>query len=105
MKTGTNNPPPLLDWGAASLAHQGESVSGDQHMVQPFPNGVLVAAVDGVGHRPEAAAAAKVAIATLTAHAHQSVLPLLMRCHAALRETRGRVLTLAPFKPPDGTIP
>jgi hypothetical protein len=73
-------------------------------VVEPFPNGVLVAAVDGVGHGAEAAAAAKVAIATLTAHAHQSVLPLLMRCHADLRETRGVVLTLASFKPLDGTI-
>ncbi len=89
MKTKANNPPPLLDWGVASLAFQGETVSGDQHVVQPFPNGVLVAAVDGVGHGAAAAAAAKVAVAT---------------CHADLRETRGVVLTLASFKPLDGTI-
>jgi phosphoserine phosphatase RsbX len=104
MKTKTDDPLPVLDWGVASLALHGETVSGDLHLVQPFQNGVLVAAVDGVGHGAEAAAAAKVAIATLRAHAHESVLPLLMRCHCDLRETRGVVLTLASFKPLDGTI-
>ena|ERR1700687_2620663 len=104
MMTKTDAPLPVLDWGLASLALHGETVSGDVHLVQPFPNGVLVAAVDGVGHGTEAAAAAKVAIATLTAHAHESVLPLLMRCHGDLRETRGVVLTLASFKPLDGTV-
>ncbi len=104
MNHKTVDPPPVVDWGVASLALHGETVSGDLHVVQPFSNGVLVAAVDGVGHGAEAAAAAKVAIATLTAHAHDSVLPLLMRCHDDLRDTRGVVLTLASFKPLDGTI-
>jgi phosphoserine phosphatase RsbX len=104
LKTKTNNPVPVLDWGVASLALHGETVSGDLHVVQPFPNGVLVAAVDGVGHGAEAAAAANIAIATLKAHPHESVLPLLKRCHDDLRETRGAVLTIASFKLLDGTI-
>src|SRR5712692_7940302 len=104
MNCKTDNPPAAVDWGVASLALHGETVSGDLHLVQPHAHGVLVAAVDGVGHGAEAAAAAKVAIATLTAHAHASVLPLVRRCHDDLRETRGVVLTLASFKPLDGTI-
>src|SRR5262249_12311510 len=52
----------------------------------------------------EAASAAQAAIATLKAHADESVLPLLKRCHEMLRETRGVVLTLASFRPLDGTL-
>jgi hypothetical protein len=104
MKTNSTDPPSVLDWSVASLALQGERVCGDQHVVQPFPNGVLAAVVDGVGHGAEAAAASQAAIATLKAHAHESVLSLLKRCHDNLRQTRGVVLTLASFQLFDGTI-
>jgi negative regulator of sigma-B (phosphoserine phosphatase) len=104
MNTKSNSSPPFLDWAVASLGLHGETVSGDLHLVQTFLNGVLVAVVDGVGHGAEAAAAAEAAIATLKTHAHESVLPLLKRCHDDLRETRGVVLTLASFKPLDGTM-
>jgi hypothetical protein len=82
----------------------GEVVSGDVPLVQPFPHGALVAALDGLGHGADAAAAAQIAAATLQAHAHESVLPLVRRCHAAMRDTRGVVLTLASFNALDGTM-
>jgi hypothetical protein len=104
VTTKKNNPAPLLDWGVASLSFPGQTVCGDLYLVEPFANGVLVAAVDGVGHGEEAAAAARIAVATLQAHAHESVLSLLKRCHEALRETRGVVMTLASFNALDGTI-
>jgi serine phosphatase RsbU (regulator of sigma subunit) len=104
MKSKTKDAPPVLDWGVASLALQGQSVCGDQYVVQPFPNGVLAAVADGVGHGTEAAAASQAAIAMLKAHAHESVLSLLRRCHDNLRQTRGVVLTLASFQTLDGTI-
>lgn len=88
---------PLLDWGVAARRLAGQAVSGDLHLVQPFVNGVLVAAVDGLGHGEEAAFAARTAVATLAAYAGQSVLDLVRRCHAALRPTRGAVLSLASF--------
>src|SRR5262245_54683674 len=100
----TTDSPPLLDWGVACRALPGETVSGDLHLVQPFPGGVLVAAVDGLGHGPEAAAAAGVALATLQAHADESALLLLKRCHETLRDTRGVALTLASFHALDGTM-
>jgi serine phosphatase RsbU (regulator of sigma subunit) len=103
MTTKANNPS-LLDWGVASLSFPGEPVCGDLYLVEPFPNGVLVAAVDGVGHGAEAAAAAQLAAATLRAYAHESVLSLLKRCHEALRETRGVVLTVASFNALDATM-
>jgi hypothetical protein len=74
------------------------------HLVQPFPNGALVAAVDGLGHGAEAAVAAQTAIATLREHAGEPILKLLERCHEALHETRGVVLTLASFNAVDGTM-
>jgi hypothetical protein len=104
MPTKGTNPSPLLDWGVATRALPGQAVSGDQYVMQPFAHGVLVAAIDGLGHGKEAAAAAHIAVATLQAHAQESALLLLRHCHEALRETRGVVLTLASFNARDGTI-
>jgi hypothetical protein len=100
----TTDSRPLLDWGVACLALPGEAVSGDLHLIQPFSGGALVAAVDGLGHGPEAATAAEVAVATLQAHADEPVLPLLKRCHQTLRDTRGVALALASFSALAGTI-
>ena len=58
-------------------------------------DGILIAAVDGTGHGAEAAAAAKIAAATLEAHAWESPIALLLRCHDELKGTRGAVMTLA----------
>jgi serine/threonine protein phosphatase PrpC len=104
MKTKGSNPTPLLEWGVAGLALPGQDVSGDLHLVQPFPNGALVAVADGLGHGSEAAAAARIAVDTLQARAHESVLLLLQRCHEALRGTRGVALTLASVNALYGTI-
>ena len=49
---------PLLEWGVATRALEGQSESGDMAVVVPFDHGVLAAAVDGLGHGPEAARAA-----------------------------------------------
>src|SRR5262249_46106801 len=59
---------------------------------------------DGIGHGAEAAEAARVAFDTLRANAHESVLALLKRCHAALHETRGVVMTLASFNAQDDSM-
>jgi hypothetical protein len=104
MAMTRDTPLPLLEWGVASLALPGQAVCGDRHLVQPFPNGVLVAVVDGVGHGEEAASAAAVAIATMAAHADEAVVPLLRRCHEALRETRGAAITVGSFNALHGTM-
>jgi hypothetical protein len=72
-------------------------VSGDAHLVTSFPGGVLVAAVDGLGHGPEAVTAANLAITTLRENAWESVVALLQRCHEQLKGTRGVVMSLASF--------
>jgi len=81
--------PRLIDWGVATLALPGEVQSGDLHLVKPVGTGVLVAVVDGLGHGAEAATAARTAVAALERHATESPLPLIERCHRALKGTRG----------------
>jgi phosphoserine phosphatase RsbX len=80
-------------WAGQAL----DIVSGDLHVVAPFPNGMLVALIDGLGHGEEAAAAATAAMQELRGHAGAPVLRLVDHCHEALRKTRGAVLSLASF--------
>jgi len=86
---------PLIDWGVATLALAGEAESGDLHLVKPVGRGVLVAAVDGLGHGVEAAAAARTAVTTLDRHADEFLIPVVRKCHEALIGTRGVVMSLA----------
>jgi negative regulator of sigma-B (phosphoserine phosphatase) len=88
-------PPPLIEWGVATLPLAGEAESGDLYVVKPFHHGVLVAVVDGLGHGPEAALAAKTAMATLEDCASEPVVALVQRCHEKLIRTRGVVMSLA----------
>ena len=88
----------LLDWGVAAVALPGEAESGDLHLVRSVEGGVLVAVVDGLGHGTEAATAARLAIAAIARHAHESPLSLFERTHQALKGTRGVVMSLAFFK-------
>jgi hypothetical protein len=87
----------IIDWAVATLAIEGESESGDLHVVMPFEGGALVAAIDGLGHGPEAALASRSAADALERYAHEPVTELLARCHEHLRGTRGAVITLASF--------
>jgi phosphoserine phosphatase RsbX len=82
----------------------GQAASGDRHLVKPFPDGVLVAVVDGLGHGPEAAAAAALAVRTLESYAEQPVISLVERCHKTLRGTRGAVMSLASYSARESTM-
>src|SRR5439155_9861272 len=66
--------------------------------------GALVAVVDGLGHGDEAIAVARIAINVLAEQADQSVVTLVKRCHEALINSRGVVLTLASFNTLDATV-
>jgi negative regulator of sigma-B (phosphoserine phosphatase) len=104
MRKDPGNQMSLIEWGVAARALPGQTVSGDLHLVKPFPSGVLAAAIDGVGHGEEATAAAKAAAAILADHAMESVIWLVKRCHESLAQTRGVVMTLATFHAIEGTI-
>jgi len=60
----------LIGSGVAAQAVDGTTELGDQHLVEPFPNSLQVAVVDGLGHGDGAVAVAKTAVATLAGHAH-----------------------------------
>lgn len=93
-----------IEWGVATRAMAGEADSGDLELVESFSGGVLVGAVDGLGHGREAAEAARLAASTLAGHAFEPVASLVRRCHNALLETRGVVMSLASFHSVDSTI-
>lgn len=85
----------LVEWGVATSALPGQVESGDRHVVLTHSDCALVAAIDGIGHGNEAATAAKEAMSVLEASAEEHLIPLVRRCHDALRSTRGVVLSLA----------
>jgi phosphoserine phosphatase RsbX len=89
--------PLSLEFGIAGSVAPGQRVSGDLDVVHYFDRGggVLIAAIDGIGHGEEAAATARLAADTLLRHPEEQLASLLMRCHTALRGTRGVVLSIA----------
>ncbi len=95
---------PVIEWGVATLTLPGQNESGDLHLVKPFPNGALVAVVDGLGHGQEAASAAKRAVDTFEEHAEEPLISLLQRCHQTLKHTRGAVVSLAQFDAAHDTL-
>jgi len=104
MENHIVTPPPLIEWAVAARPLHGQGESGDLHLVEPFPNGVLVAVVDGLGHGHEAAIAARTAVATLESYAGEDVVSLVRRCHERLKGTRGVVMTLVRVSAHDRTI-
>jgi hypothetical protein len=94
----------VLDAGVATRPLSGEASSGDLAVIELLPDGALVAALDGLGHGPEAAHAAGIAAAVLREFAGDSAPALVERCHAALRDTRGVALSLAAFSAARGTL-
>jgi len=89
--------PALLEWGVATRALEGQTESGDLAVVAPFPDGVLAGVVDGLGHGPEAARAARAAVDLLHDCAGQSLERLAQLSHEELKQTRGAVMSLAAF--------
>jgi negative regulator of sigma-B (phosphoserine phosphatase) len=89
----------LIEAGVAEAALPGESESGDLHLIAAHPGGVLVAAIDGLGHGSEAAKAARIARATLEEDPGAALSDLFVSAHSALARTRGVVMSLASFAP------
>ena len=92
------------EYAVASRAFAGERQSGDAALVCATAGGVLVAVIDGLGHGEEAAAAADVAIRTLSEHAGQPLAALYQLCHEKLRQTRGVAMALAMLDDTSATL-
>jgi phosphoserine phosphatase RsbX len=87
----------ILECGVAVRARPGESGCGDVPVIVVGRDRALVAAVDGLGHGNEAAAAATTASSCVRAGVDESIEALFTRCHRALRATRGAVMSVAIF--------
>ena len=89
--------PDALERGVAGAAIKGESRSGDLAVFAGYEDGALVAVLDGLGHGDAAADASAIAAEVIHRHRAAPAAELLQRCHAALKRTRGVVMTLAWF--------
>jgi hypothetical protein len=95
---------PLIEYGVAKFVLPGQSESGDHHLVCCRQSGILIAAIDGIGHGEEAGIAAKAAVSLLKTRADEPVISLVQKCHESLRLTRGIVLSLASIDPLHGMM-
>jgi len=94
----------MVEYGVATFVLPGQEESGDRHLVCCNRNGILVAAIDGIGHGEEAANASKAAVALFRSFADEPIISLVERCHEELRRTRGAVLSLACINPEHGMM-
>ena len=95
---------PLLDSGYAGCALGFEAESGDAHLVCERGDRAVVAVIDGLGHGPEAALAARAAVRSVRENADAAVDVLFKCCHESLRSTRGAVMSLAIIDGTNGTL-
>jgi anti-sigma regulatory factor (Ser/Thr protein kinase) len=84
-------PPPEveLEVGAVCLPKTGEEVSGDSWLLEASGDYRTVMVVDGLGHGPNAARAARAATEAFAAHPAATPGALMQICHGALAATRG----------------
>jgi negative regulator of sigma-B (phosphoserine phosphatase) len=86
---------PDVALGVALATAEGEQVCGDAWVAAAGRDGVLLAAIDGLGHGAPAGRAAQRAATILRDHVDESLPALISACHAALADTRGAALTVA----------
>src|SRR4051812_50085809 len=94
----------MLEVGLAMSAAAGESVSGDMSVVAPFPGGVLVAVVDGLGHGAEAAHAAQAAGEGLREGAGAPLERIFETAPKRLGKNRGAGVSAAALGHPPGGV-
>jgi serine phosphatase RsbU (regulator of sigma subunit) len=102
--TGLSQKTSLVECGVATRPLDGQTVSGDLHLIQPFDQCVLLAVVDGIGHGKEATVAAQKAVVVLEKCAREPLVSVVRRCHQALNTTRGVVMTLAAINGHENTL-
>jgi len=84
----------------AARPHPREQVSGDAWAIDWHEGACRLAVIDGLGHGPEAAAAAARACAALAAQPKLGPVEALAACHDALAGTRGAAISIAQIDPP-----
>lgn len=86
-----------MDIGVVCLPMPGEDICGDAWSVAADKSGCSVMVADGLGHGPQAAAAAEPATAMLKKYPLYSPAQLLDATHGALRATRGAAVAIGHF--------
>lgn len=94
----------LLEWGVSAHPLPGQTACGDLHLVQAFPGGALVLAVDALGHGPEAEESARTAIAAALVAIGDPIPLLIRRIHRELIGRRGVVLSVGMFDAAEGVL-
>lgn len=95
---------PMVEYGVAKFVLPGEGESGDHYVVCCNKSGILIAAIDGIGHGEGAANVSKTAAALLRSFSDEPIISLVKQCHEKLRTTRGVVLSLAFIEPEHGMM-
>ena len=78
MRTGTTE---IIDYGLAMSTREGETASGDRHVVRAHPGGVILSVIDGLGHGAEASAAADIAAQAVETHRSTDIVDIVNACH------------------------
>jgi Stage II sporulation protein E (SpoIIE) len=95
---GTGHPSPPHsgpEYGAVSLPLAGEEACGDLWAIEEVRGLTLLLVVDGLGHGPQAAEAAREAVRIFGERASLGLVEIVQAAHAALRSTRGAALAVA----------
>ena len=81
--------------GAVSVPAAGETQCGDEWAIVQRGGRASVLVVDGLGHGPEAEAAARACVALFEASPFDAPCEMLARAHAGMRTTRGAAAAVA----------
>jgi hypothetical protein len=91
--------PPAQTVGAVCLPVRGEKECGDAWAMKVGPDSMLFLLADGLGHGPDAAAAADRAVYIFERQASHGPAELVHLIHAGLRGTRGAAVVVAEVSP------
>lgn len=84
-----------MQFGVVRRALKGQAACGDAYFFKEFENEVLIAVIDGLGHGPDAAAAAETAVEYLKNNYTKNLEEIIRGCHETLKKTRGAAVGIA----------
>lgn len=86
---------PGTPYGAVSIPVRGETECGDSFLVAAGQTRTVYMVVDGLGHGPQAAEAAREAVLVTQRYVAEPAQEIMVRTHDALRKTRGAAMSVA----------